>query len=591
MSLQYFQTKTTFSFPSFLWFYNKDYILLHFIINVLSLWIVYHILHVGHVLAVTIDTKFEYNIISIWEIVLLITKISISISIRMYFSSHIIINSLLKIREDINSLIINSPILFFREQKKGDVLTEIIASGIQGIENLFTKTIPSLIRHVSLLIGAIYCLVKINLVLGVYIATISPLILGLVFTFFRYLKKNRQKYMDTLKKTDVIFLDIISNILILKSSKQDSVLYKKYNKYIPEIKRNSLLMAKHKILLTVVIIYSLFIFLLILSKISAYSVINGSNSTGELISFFFYFFIIVSSLTNLLAGNTTLQKEKYTISIMIQKIFHNMNYKYERIVQCRFDNNSANQNDTPQPIPFKTLQLENISYQKGMFALNKVNITIKTGQTIAIIGSSGAGKSTIFDLLMSLIQPTEGNFLINEIDYKQFSLPQIRQLSSVVPQHITLLNDTVLNNIIIYNPNISKEDLNTRLIDSGISNIIKSFPNGLDTPLDTHNTPLSGGQIQAIAIARALVSDRPILLFDEPTTHLDLEIARSITQNILSIKKTKVIISHNLSAINIADIVFIIDNGTIIAQGTPQSLAQDKTSYYSKLLHLGSSNT
>jgi len=241
-------------------------------------------------------------------------------------------------------------------------------------------------------------------------------------------------------------------------------------------------------------------------------------------------------------------------------------------------------------LPFtfkKSLNFENVTfeYENGKRALDNVSFEIKKGEMVGIIGPSGGGKSTAFDLLLRFFEPTKGGILLDGKDIKNISLKSWRRNIAYVPQDIFLLNDTIGENIRFRDKNITEKDIIAAAKDAQIYDFIRQLPEGMDTMVGERGIMLSGGQRQRIVIARALARKPQILLLDEATSALDAE-AENAIKHILENKKgeiTILAIAHRMSTVRNADKLIAIENGKIIELGSPEELLGRKGTYFSKI--------
>ncbi len=215
-------------------------------------------------------------------------------------------------------------------------------------------------------------------------------------------------------------------------------------------------------------------------------------------------------------------------------------------------------------------------------ALQNIQLEIQPGQTVALVGRSGAGKTTFANLLLRLHEPNEGHISIDGYDLKQLSLSSLRSQIGVVPQDIFLFSGTIRENIAFGNSDASLKEVVGAAMLAGAHEFISELPLGYETRIGERGQSLSGGQRQRIAIARALYRRPRILIFDEATSALDTESERAIQQNLRQILKdrTTLIIAHRLSTVRQADLIVVLDRGTIIEMGTHDSLMSQRGTYY-----------
>ena len=228
-------------------------------------------------------------------------------------------------------------------------------------------------------------------------------------------------------------------------------------------------------------------------------------------------------------------------------------------------------------VPTDTTEIElgnvNLSYG-DRFALDGAGFIAEAGKTTALVGASGAGKSTVFAVLTRLADPQEGSVTIGGVSVKDLDLSDLRRLFSVVSQDTMLFDDTIRENILLGRADVPEERLEQVIRDAHISDFIASLPDGLDTPAGPRGSNLSGGQRQRVAIARALLRDAPILLLDEATSALDTksELAVQDALERLSENRTTLVIAHRLSTIRNADKIIVMDQGRVVDQGTHDAL-------------------
>lgn len=214
--------------------------------------------------------------------------------------------------------------------------------------------------------------------------------------------------------------------------------------------------------------------------------------------------------------------------------------------------------------------------------INKVSFTVPNGKKVAIVGPTGAGKSTISRLLFKFYDPKEGNIYINNTNINNISQNSLRKIIGVVPQDTVLFNDSIYYNIAYGNASSSKEEVIKAAKNADIHNFINSLPDGYKTIVGERGLKLSGGEKQRVAIARTILKNPKIFFFDEATSALDTSTEKEIQKNLenISAGKTTLIIAHRLSTAANADNIIVLDKGAIIEQGTHQSLLLEKGKYF-----------
>jgi len=252
--------------------------------------------------------------------------------------------------------------------------------------------------------------------------------------------------------------------------------------------------------------------------------------------------------------------------------------------------------DATQPLPLTSISLAEIQFNQVTFcypsrpltpALNNVNLTIKAGETVALVGPSGAGKTTIFQLLLRFYDAQTGSIAINGQNISDISLYDLRRLIAIVPQDPVIFSANVLENIRYGKPDATDEAVIAAATAAQVAQFVPQLPEGYNTFLGECGTRLSGGQKQRIAIARAMLKDAPILLLDEATSALDAESEILVQQGLNAAMegRTTLIIAHRLATVQKADKIVVMENGHIVEVGDATELRQ-KGGLYARLAKL-----
>ncbi|WP_445682562.1 ABC transporter ATP-binding protein [Radicibacter daui] len=231
---------------------------------------------------------------------------------------------------------------------------------------------------------------------------------------------------------------------------------------------------------------------------------------------------------------------------------------------------AANAQRLANPHPSVELRDVTFAFADGSPALNGLNIRALAGQTIALVGQSGAGKSTVLNLVMRFYDVNDGQVLVGGLDVRTLTLESLRDHISLVTQEVAVFDDTVHANIAYARPNANRQEVETAARAANAHDFIHELDDGYETRLGEQGTRLSGGQRQRIAIARAILSDAPVLLLDEATSALDTESERAVQDalNTLRSGRTTIIVAHRLSTIRSADRIYVLDQGKVIEEGS-----------------------
>jgi subfamily B ATP-binding cassette protein MsbA len=246
------------------------------------------------------------------------------------------------------------------------------------------------------------------------------------------------------------------------------------------------------------------------------------------------------------------------------------------------DNGTLIASELKGDIEFKSV---NFGYVENELVLKNLSFKVQKGQTVAIVGATGAGKSTIINLLSRFYEINAGEIMVDSVSAKAYNLESLRSQIAVVLQDVFLFADTILNNITLQNPDITEEDVITAAKKIGVHKFINSLPNGYHYNVKERGVMLSSGQRQLIAFLRAYVSNPSILVLDEATSSVDAYSEQLIQDatDIITKDRTSIVIAHRLSTIKKADKIIVMDAGEIVEMGTHHELLQKEGGYYKNL--------
>jgi ABC-type multidrug transport system fused ATPase/permease subunit len=293
-------------------------------------------------------------------------------------------------------------------------------------------------------------------------------------------------------------------------------------------------------------------------------IIAGNKTVGEFMSFFTAMALVFDPLRRL--GQTSGQWQVATASI--DRLRSVLNERPTLL---------SPPNGAPAPVQAPQITLQNVSLNYGdLPILRGASFTAAAGRTTALVGASGAGKSTIFNALTRLVDTAGGRVMIDDVPVDQMDLAALRGLFSVVTQDAALFDETLRDNILLGQTDIPDDRLTAVLDAAHVTDFLPQLPQGLDSSAGPRGSNLSGGQRQRVAIARALLRDTPILLLDEATSALDTK-SESLVQGALeklSVGRTTLVIAHRLSTVRNADSIVVMDHGRVVDQGTHEALLE-----------------
>ena len=489
--------------------------------------------------------------------------------LALYFLTPLRNNVIRDIRMQLYIKTLKVPLKFIKKFKKGDLvarmttdLTEIEWS-IMGVLELFIKD-PI---HIIVFVGSlIYISPQLTLISLVFLPITA-------FIITKLGKSLRRKSMLSQNKIGALMSHIeesISNVQIIKGFNAYQIIsntFRKNNEVLKNINNNvlwrkDLASPMSEMLSTLVLVFIIWI--------GGRIVLETNLAADSFIGFLVIFSQILPPAKSLTTAFYSIQKG----SASAERVLKILDYKMDLPKNMAFAKN-LNQNIIFHNVSFK--------YNSNMTVKN-INLTINKGQKIAVVGESGSGKSTLLGLLLKFHKPSSGDI---KIDGNNIKSTNIKSLFSVVTQDVMLFNDTILNNLKIANPNADKREIEAVAKKVSIHRLITSLSKKYNTILGPQGNSFSGGERQRIAIARALLSEAPILIFDEPTSSLDSEADKNIqkTFNNLNPDKTLIMITHRLNGIENYDKIIVMKKGEIIEEGKHIDLLK-KNGAYKKLYEL-----
>ncbi len=300
-------------------------------------------------------------------------------------------------------------------------------------------------------------------------------------------------------------------------------------------------------------------------------IINGTGSFAFFMAMTYYVYRFMNTIELMMNLSTSIQKMKVSIE-RLSEILDNKLYKDEKF-------GIVSKTDILGNVEFKNITFKYPNEEKEIF--KEFNLTVPTGKKVAIVGKSGQGKTTIFNLLLRYFDPDAGVILVDDTPIEDFTEDSLRENIAIIRQEPFIFNKTILENLKIIDPYMSLKKIRNACKLAEIDEYIMSLPNKYDTMIGEGGINLSGGQKQRLAIARALLKNSKIILFDEATSALDNDNQSKIKQAIDNLVKdhTIIIVAHRLSTIIDADVIYLIDGGKVVASGTHKQLLKKSLIY------------
>lgn len=492
-----------------------------------------------------------------------------------FFLSDLVQSSVKKLREKMYQKILVLPMSFFSDERKGNLLSTFSAD-LKETELAIKATTNAIFKDPFYVIGYFATLFIISFKLTFFILLFLPIAGIIISKISNGLKKRSKKGQENLGDILSLTEETLFGLRIIKSFNAQAFMNNKF-----ERKSNSLFSLMLGINRRIYLASPISEFLGVLAT-SGVLLYGGNLVLNEFIQpdVFIGYLILFSQL---ISPFKSISKAVYDSSQGIAAL--------ERIEKITLqDQLIKNSPATPQPINFnKEISFNNVSFKYNQEqVLENISFKIKKGETVAIVGHSGAGKSTIADLLIRFYDVVEGSINIDNINVKKINLSQLRNLMGVVTQDSILFNDTVINNIAF-----GVEIENSQVLESAKMANADEFIQNLDEKYETFigdaGNKLSGGEKQRLSIARAIYKNPEILILDEATSSLDTKSEKAVQEalNRLMKNRTSLVIAHRLSTIQNADKIIVLDNGKIVEMGSHKELVA-KNSFYKKFIDMQS---
>lgn len=532
---------------------------------------------IGEIVAV-IEGKSAYTIN---QVVLVLIGILILQSLfsfgRIYFFSIVSEKSMADIRRTVYSKIVSLPISFFEQRRVGELMSRITAD-VQALQDVLAFTLAELFRSLATVIVGIIIICFISWKLTIFMLATFPVAIVVAMVFGRYIRKLSKMAQDELASANVIVEETLQSINVVKAFTNEALEVNRYGNALSKVIAAALKAGRFRGGFVSFIIFALFGGIVGVVWYGALLVQSGEMPFSELMTFIFYTMFIGGSIGGL--GDMYAQIQK-TLGAS------------ERLLEILDEKSEVEIKPISPLVPiYGNIAFENVAFsyptRPDMAVLKDISLDVSAGRKIALVGYSGAGKSTIVQLLMRYYQPKEGKISVDGQDIQTFDITAYRQNIAVVPQEVMLFGGTIRENIAYGKPNATEKEIMEAARKANALEFISSFPEQMETIVGERGVKLSGGQRQRIAIARAILKDPKILILDEATNSLDAESEKLVQEALdgLMENRTTIIIAHRLATVRNVDCIYVIKDGVILETGTHEELVMNENGLYAGLIKL-----
>ena len=528
------------------------------------------------------DDKGRYglsiNQIGLLFVILLILQGMLSY-LRVWTFAIVSEKGMANIRKAFYQKLVSLPITFFEENRVGE-LTSRSASDVQQLQDAIAITFAEFVRQIiTLVIGLVILIVLTGKLTLLMLATL-PFVVISAYYFGRYIRKLSKERQDELAKTNTVIEETLQAIYAVKSYTNEWYEVLRYGKSIDKVVNVSLRYANVRGVFFVYIITVLFGVMFFILWRGAKMVEAGTMPPGDLVTFITLSAFIGGSI----AGLSNLYTQLVRAIGATERIAEILEMDSELNVE---DGQSAITEALTGDITYENVHFQYPS-RPDVPVLKGIDLKIEGGKTVALVGSSGSGKSTIVQLLMQFYPINKGKITVNGSDIYDYNISELRKNIAIVPQEVILFGGTIRENIEYGKPGSNDEDIKEAARQANALEFIQKFPEGFDTIVGDRGIKLSGGQRQRIAIARAILRNPSILLLDEATSSLDAESEKVVQDALNNLMKgrTSIVIAHRLATIREADCIYVLDNGQIVEQGTHDELSNKENGAYNALAKL-----
>jgi ABC-type multidrug transport system fused ATPase/permease subunit len=497
---------------------------------------------------------------------------------RIFFFERVAQRSLASLRSAMYNHLVSLPLPFFHEKRIGE-LTNRLQSDIGVLQETFTSTLAEFIRQIVIIVGGIALLVYQSPSLTGFMLLVLPLVVILGVAFGSRIRKYAKDVQTASAESNTIVDETLSAVATVKAYTQEGFEKTRYRRALDHVAALGIRGGIYRGAFSSFIILGLFGALVAVIWKGASLIASGEMASGQLFSFVIYSGFIGGSVGGLADVYSRLQRAMGATEAIMAMLDEQPETSNQQPAASNQQPAASNQqlaaSNQQLAVRFSGVHFA-YPTRPDVPVLQGLNLEIREGQQCALVGSSGAGKSTVVQLLYRFHDPQQGELLVQGRDARDWPLEELRGRMAWVPQDVVLFGRSILENIRYSRPEASDEEVRRAAEDANAWEFIERFPEGWNTQVGERGVQLSGGQRQRIAIARAMLRDPKLLVLDEATSSLDPE-SESLVQGALETLmrgRTSLVIAHRLSTVRHADVIAFIHEGQIAEMGSHDELMQ-----------------
>ncbi|MEQ1863721.1 MAG: ABC transporter transmembrane domain-containing protein [Micropepsaceae bacterium] len=491
--------------------------------------------------------------------------LGLATAIRFYFVTWIGERIVADLRKALYTHILSLSPAFFEVTRTGEVLSRL-TTDTTLIQTAVGSSVSIALRNILMMIGGLTMLFITSATLTGLVLVTVPLVVVPLILMGRTVRNLSRASQDRVADTSAYAAETINAMQTVQSFTHEPIDRQRFGSTVEASFATAVRRVRARALMTALVIVLIFASIVGVLWMGAQAVLSGDMTSGELSQFILYAIMVASGAGAL----SEVWSEVLQAAGAAERLLELLSTKPQI---------EAPSKPVSFPQPARgAVRFDNISFEypmrPGISALKNFSLDIKPGETIALVGPSGAGKTTVFQLLQRFFDPQTGRILIDGVDIKAATPSDVRARLALVPQETVIFGDSAFENVRYGRPDASEAEIRAAVEAAQAAEFIDKLPKGYHTFLGERGVTLSGGQRQRVAIARAILRDAPILLLDEATSALDAESERLVQialENLMQ-KKTTIVIAHRLATVQRADRIVVLDEGRIVAMGTHKDL-------------------